>query len=115
MELKQSNKYEVQVPREEMFVQIPVQKWESLKIEVDRIDPAGRILPSLVGGLLGFWLSTLVFSYPRLVQGQNDLFWAFSLLWAGSVGVYYLIYRKQRELIGNVKAELKEIINEVDK
>ncbi|MGA9097776.1 MAG: hypothetical protein WB392_02455 [Methanotrichaceae archaeon] len=118
MELKQSNKYEVQVPRDEKFIQIPVHKWESLKIEVNRIDPTDPIIPGFIGGLLGFWLSTLIFGYLFFKPNSEQVTqWiaALFLLWLGSFIAYLIIYTKQRALVGNMKDELKEIINDVDK
>lgn len=115
MDLKQSSKYEEKFPGKEESIKIPVNKWEALKVEVDRIDPTGPFLPGFIGGLLGFWLSTLVFSHPSLVPGRDTMFWAFTLLWAGSVGAYLLIFAKQSKQIGDIKNKIEEIINDVGK
>jgi hypothetical protein len=111
--IKSSSESEVMNPMNEEPKQIAAYIWRDLEIKISRFTLDSPFIPSFIGGLLGFWLATLIFSLndPNI----KPVYLAFCFLWAGSLITYLIIYKKQRELIGNSKEEILQAMRDVDK
>gem|GEM_PF-3956521 len=98
------------------FKQVPGYIWRELEMKIDRLGPDSPFIPGLIGGLLGFWLSTLIFSFDLLLKSETKyIYLAFCFLWAGSLITYLKIYLKQKELILSSKEEILQLIKQSDK
>lgn len=98
------------------FKHIPGCIWRELEMKIARLAPDDPFIPGSIGGLLGFWLSTLIFSFDLLLdENSKYMYLSFCFLWVGSLIVYLTIYRRQRELIRGSKEEILHLIKESDR
>jgi len=98
------------------FKHIPSCIWKELEMKISRLAPDDPFIPGSIGGLLGFWLSTLIFSFDLFLNGETKyMYLSFCLLWAGSLFIYLKIYFKQRDLIRDSKEEILQLLKQSDK
>jgi hypothetical protein len=102
--------------KDENVKKVPGYIWRELEMKISRLATDDPFIPGFIGGLLGFWLSTLVFSWDLLFNVETQYSYiAFTLLWGGSLFAYWKIYKKQKQLVLNSRDEILQLMKQSDK